>query len=165
MGRSGEAPNTGFADASGKTIPLTELLAQAETPVVLAFFKTSCPTCKLTWPYLQKLHELHGGKSVRVIGISQDDPAASRQFYAEHGKASFGLLFDPKPAYMASNAFEVESVPHIVLVETGGTMSHTTEGWSRDAIEALASALAERNGLPRIPVIPEGDPVAAWKPG
>jgi thiol-disulfide isomerase/thioredoxin len=46
-------------------------------PVLLAFFKITCPTCQLTFPFLQRLMD-RGGP--RVVGISQDDAAGTAEF-------------------------------------------------------------------------------------
>jgi len=37
---------------------------------VLAFFKIDCPTCQLTFPYLQRMAD-RGQR--RIVAISQDD--------------------------------------------------------------------------------------------
>src|SRR5205807_2560117 len=121
--------------------------------------KTSCPTCRLAWPYLQRLHELYGGKGVRVAGVSQNDIESSRRFYAQYGAATFDLLLDPEPGFPASNAWGVEAVPHLVLVGPDRRVSRVRAGWSRKEMEALGRAVAEDHGLPVIPVIPPDDPV------
>jgi peroxiredoxin len=145
---------------------LETLLREASPrPVLLAFFKTTCPTCKLTWPYLQKLHRAYGKQGVRVVGVSQDDAAASRAFFAEHGNASFDLRLDPEPRFPASRAFDVESVPHLALIAPDGTIQRSFEGWSRLAMEELGQAIAASAGLPEIPVVEPGDPVVSFKPG
>ena len=126
------APKTGFVTAAGQSVSVGQLLEESGgLPVVLAFFKKTCPVCKLAWPYLQRLHAAYGGKAVRVVGVSQNDLASSRVFYAEYGPATFDLLLDPEPGFGASNAFDVDSVPHIVLLEPDGRMSRVFEGWDR----------------------------------
>ncbi len=52
------APEVTFFDAMGREHTLTSLLA--EGPVLLAFFKVSCPTCQLTLPYLQRISGREG---------------------------------------------------------------------------------------------------------
>src|ERR1019366_5285612 len=68
------------------------------------------------WPYLQRLHRAYGAKAVHVVGVSQNDADSSRAYYADHGEATFDLLLDPEPTFAASNAFGVESVPHLRLL-------------------------------------------------
>jgi peroxiredoxin len=159
------APAAALTDSSGARVELSRLVKESGgLPLLVVLFKTTCPTCKLAWPYVQKLHAAYGGRAVRVIGVSQDDLAASQRFYAEHGDARFELFLDPQP-YPASTAFDVESVPHLALVEPDGTLALTTAGWSRTAFEELGAHLAERGRVAPVPIVAPDDPVPDWKPG
>jgi len=159
------APNARFRTPEGGSHSTKSVLSAGNgLPVLLAFFKTSCPICQLAWPYLQRLHEAYGGKSVRVVGVSQDDAASSRAFYATHGAATFDLLLDPEPTFVASNAFDVESVPLIVLVAPDGTIEDTFAGWSKKRMEALGARFASKS-VPLVPVVPQGDPVREFSAG
>ncbi len=160
------APSTRFLDPSGKPLSLGDLLASSGgLPLLLAFFKVSCPTCQLTWPYVQRLHTLWGGKAVRVAGVCQNTAAEGKAYYRDYGKASFDLFVDPEPGFVASNAFGVETVPHLVLVAPDGKVRKTLTGWSRREMEALSRELAEGAGLAPKPLIPASDPVKDWQAG
>src|SRR5512135_3236434 len=92
------APEAAFRTPDGRETTTSRVLAGSSgLPVLLVFFKVTCPTCKLAWPYLQKLHEAYGGKAVRVAGVAQDDAEKALAFYAEFGGAAFDLLVDPAP--------------------------------------------------------------------
>ena len=159
------APKARFRTTDGGSLSTKEVVAAGNgLPVLLAFFKTSCPICQLAWPYLQRLHKAYGGKSVRVVGISQDDAASSRAYYAANGGATFDLLLDPEPTFVASNAFDVESVPLIVLLAPDGTIEDTFAGWSKKRMEALGARFASKS-VPLVPVIPPGDPVREFSAG
>jgi peroxiredoxin len=159
------APEVSFQTPDGGDVTTSQLVAGSNgLPVLLVFFKTSCPTCKLSWPYLQKLHAAYGGKSVRVVGVAQDPAEAARAFSAEFGGATFELVVDAPP-YPASNAFHVESVPHLSLLSPVGALENLYEGWSKDSIEALGARLAAMKGLAPAELVAPGDPVAPFKPG
>ena len=159
------APETRFRTPAGGSLSPAEVAAAGNgLPVLLAFFKASCPVCRMTWPYLQRLHEAYGGKSVRVVGVSQDDEATSRAYYAANGAATFDLLLDPEPTFVASNAFDVESVPLLVLLAPDGTIEDAFGGWSKKRMEALGARFASKN-VPLVPVIPPGDPVREFSAG
>ena len=158
-------PNARFRTPEGVSLSTRDVVARGNgLPVLLTFFKTSCPICQLTWPYLQRLHEAYGGKSVHVVGISQDDAASSRAYYAAHGAATFDLLLDPEPSFVASNAFDVESVPLIVLLSPDGTIEDTFAGWSKKRMESLGVRFASK-AVPFVPVIPPADPVREYSAG
>ena len=161
-----KAPDAPFARQDGTRARTADLLADASgLPLLLAFFKTSCPTCRLAWPYLQRLHAAYGGKAVHVVGVSQNTVKESREFFEEFGKATFTLVLDPEPRFEASNAFQVEAVPHLVLMSPAGILEDVFAGWSKAKMEALGERLANAGTLARIPVVPPGDPVRTSRPG
>jgi peroxiredoxin len=160
------APNARFRTPEGVLLSTADVVAKGHgLPVLLAFFKTSCPICRLTWPYLQRLHEAYGRQAVYVMGISQDDAASSRAYYVENGGATFDLVLDPEPTFVASNAFQVESVPHLVLLSPEGAVLDVFAGWSKSRMEALALRFATAKAISFVPVVPPGDPVRDFAPG
>lgn len=159
------APRILFRTAEGATLSTAEVVARGRgLPILLAFFKTTCPICQLTWPYLERLHRAYGGKAVHVVGVSQNDAKSSRSYYAEFGGATFDLLLDPEPGFAASNAFDVESVPHLVLLSPEARVEDVFSGWSKARMDALGARFASKK-VPLVPVVPPGDPVRDSAPG
>lgn len=101
---------------------------------------------------------------MHVVGVSQNDADSSRAYYAEHGGATFDLLLDSEPTFAASNAFGVESVPHLVLLSPEGLVEDVFAGWSKARMEALGARFAAKD-VPFMPVVPPGDPVRDFAPG
>ena len=102
---------------------------------------------------------------MRVVGVSQNEAAESRRFFEEYGGARFDLVLDPEPRFAASNAYHVESVPHLTLVSPAGVIEEIFSGWSKAKMEALGSRLAGARSLARVPVVPPGDPVREFQAG
>lgn len=75
-----QAPLFQLADDEGRETSLQHHLAGG--PVVVAFFKISCPTCQFAFPYLNRLFQ-EGG--VPVLGVSQNDALATRGFRSPYG--------------------------------------------------------------------------------
>jgi peroxiredoxin len=160
------APAVSFSRPGGGRATTAGLLAEAHgLPLLLAFFKTSCPTCRLAWPYVQRLHEAYGGTGVKIVGVSQNAGDESRRFFEEFGNATFDLVLDPEPGFAASNAFQVESVPHFALISPAGSFEEIFSGWSKAKMEALGERLASARNLARIPVVPPGDLVRDFQSG
>ncbi len=160
-----KAPSSRFTTPTGEKRTLADVLAASDgRPTLLVFFKVTCPVCQLDWPYLEKLHRAHGD-SLRVVGVSQNDAEDTRRFYAQYGKASFDLLLDPEPAFAASDAFGVESVPHHVLIAPDGIVQKVYSGWSRREVEELDRRMAAVLGKKPAGVVAADDPVAVFKPG
>ncbi|HEY3840496.1 MAG TPA: TlpA disulfide reductase family protein, partial [Bryobacteraceae bacterium] len=138
---------------NGQHFALTQALKNG--PVVLAFFKISCPTCQMTFPFLQRLAD--ASPSTLLIAVSQDDASATRGFQ-NRSSVSMPTLLDTPGRYPASNAYQVTSVPSLFVVEPNGKISFAVEGFSKAAIEKLG----ERFGASPFR---ETDHVPALRPG
>ncbi|MGA2746732.1 MAG: TlpA disulfide reductase family protein, partial [Candidatus Sulfotelmatobacter sp.] len=66
-----KAPEFELKSLDGKRFSLGEELARG--PVVLAFFKVSCPTCQYALPFFERLHKAYADKGVSLLGISQNN--------------------------------------------------------------------------------------------
>ena len=126
---------------------LTEILARG--PVLLAFFKISCPVCQLTLPFLNRLKS-------PVLAISQDDDASTRRFLTKFGIPSLPILLDREDdGYPISNAFGITHVPTLFKVEIDGTISQVSEGFVKADLESLGLVFNDAFD----------QPVPAWKAG
>jgi len=148
------APDINLPDLDGVAWSLREALQHG--PVVLAFFKISCPTCQLTFPFLQRLADSPNG-GPELIAISQDAVPDSREFKQRFG-VSMQTLVDAPPGYSASNAYRITSVPSIFVVETDGKIASAVEGFNKAQLEELGQ---------RFGTVPfrESDRVPALRPG
>ena len=148
-----QAPDIQLPDLNGHQWTLARALKNG--PVILAFFKIACPTCQLTFPFLQRLAD--ASPSTLLIAVSQDDAAATREFHHRFG-VSMPTLLDTPRIYPASNAYQITSVPSLFVVEPDGKISFAVEGFSKAAIETLGERF---NGSP----FRETDHVPALRPG
>src|SRR5262249_33860296 len=112
------APNFCLKSLEAKEFSLANALKKG--PVVLAFFKVSCPVCKFTFPFLERLHDRYKSDTVTFFGVSQDNASASRDF-AESFGVTFPILLDDS-SYTVSNAYGLSMVPTVLLVEPGGSV-------------------------------------------
>src|SRR6266702_8939534 len=78
-----KAPNFELKTLDGKPFSLNDKLGQG--PVVLAFFKVSCPTCQYALPFLERLHKVRTQSGIGMYVISQDDAESTRDFDGEFG--------------------------------------------------------------------------------
>jgi peroxiredoxin len=150
------APEFTLDAMDGSQRSLSEMLAQG--PVLLAFFKISCPVCQYTFPFLQRLHEAAAGQAVQFFGVSQDSAAATDFFLKDYGIEFPTLLDTYAGGYAVSNAYQIRSVPSAYLIEPDGTISLTMEGFEKAAFEALG----ERGG---VAAFAPGEDVPAFRPG
>ena len=131
-------------------------LAGTPGPVLLVFFKASCPTCQFTFPYLERI--ARGASGLTVAGVSQDGAQTAAQFAEAFGVTFPVYLDDAGAGYPASNAYGIQYVPSLFLVEDG-RVTEAVSGFSRAGLEGLA----RRFGAPS-PFAP-GEKVPDFRPG
>jgi peroxiredoxin len=124
----------------------------ADGPVVLAFFKTSCPVCRLSAPMVQAIAD----SGVRVVAIGEDPPDALRAFASDE-RLTVTTLSEDAP-FDVSEAFGLATVPSLFLVDDTGTIRDTVVSWDRDEWNHFAAAAGgtevSREGDGRPPVRP-----------
>jgi peroxiredoxin len=159
--KGSRAPEFSLAGTDGRTYSLSH---PGEAPTLLVFFKNSCPTCILAFPFLQRLYDRVRQAPLRFWGISQDSGEETRDFGSRHG-AAFPLLPDA-PGYPVSNAYHLTSVPTLFLVEPDGKVSRTAVGFSKAELGSLAAEFERRFRIPGVaPLFTASDEVPALKPG
>jgi len=129
-------------------------------PVLVAFYKVTCPVCQMAAPVVDAIAAAVPG---RVVGVGQDPPAKLAAFAADHGMSSVPAVEDPPP-YVASDAYEIASVPTLFLVNDG-VVDDVVEAWDRDGFNRVAARLAELSGVEPVVVSDESDGRPPFKPG
>jgi peroxiredoxin len=129
-----KAPDFTLTTTDGKPFSLKEALQRG--PVVLAFFKISCPVCQYAFPYLERVHRANSGNKVTIVGVSQDNERDTLRFMKEFG-VTFPVLLDPSDSYAVSNAYGLTNVPSIFWIGTDGTIEISSVGWSRRDVEDI----------------------------
>ena len=145
----------------GTEVQLAELTG--DTGALLAFFKTTCPTCATAFPVYGRLAAEYGD-AVPVVAIAQDPGGVARSWLDTQG---FGgpVLDDAATGYAVSRAFAITVVPTLVFVEPDGTVGDATQAWDRDVTNAWAAQLAQRSGRPAVVVSTPADGRPPFRPG
>jgi peroxiredoxin len=158
-----KAPDIKLPLLDGREFSLNH--ARQRGPVVVAFFKVSCPVCQFAFPYLERIYQAYGksGKAT-IVGVSQDNAKDTTAFNRNFG-ISFPTLLDELGKYPASNAYKLNSVPSIFLISPEGEVDLSIVGWSRQEMEELGRTLAEATGDTLAPVVRTGEKVPDFKPG
>jgi peroxiredoxin len=157
-----QAPDFTLPTVDGKQFSLKEALSRG--PVVLAFFKISCPVCQYAFPYIERLYRAAGNKGVSVVGISQDDKRGTQAFMKEYG-ITFPVLLDDTSSYPVSNAYGLTNVPSVFWISPDGEIEISSVGWSRTDIEEIYRKIAETNGGSAIPLFKPGEEVRDFRAG
>jgi peroxiredoxin len=147
------APDFRLPRLDGGVSALADLVA--EGPVLLVFFKVTCPTCQMTLPFLERIH---AAGTLPVHGISQNDDQDTSEFNREFGITFPTLLDTEESGFPVSDDYRISTVPSMFLVGQDGKISQAMEGWDRREILALG-ALAGVNPFH------QGENVPEWKAG
>ena len=148
-----KAPAFELKTLDGKRFSLNDELARG--PVVLAFFKASCPTCQYAFPFFERLHKAYGAQGVRIVGVSQNEAKETTAFIKEFG-VTFPLLLDDTRSYPASNAYGLTNVPTIFWIAQEGEIEVSSVGWLKADFEEINRRIAEAG---------KSAPAALFKPG
>src|ERR1700722_15696821 len=143
------APDFSLPDLKGSSFSLQSALQHG--PVLIAFFKVSCPTCQYTFPFLERLHQAHGDKKITIVGISQNNQNDTTSFLREFG-ITFPVLLDDPNNYAVSNAYGLTNVPPLFLIAQNGHIEISSVGWVKNDVEELNRKLAaaQHTSLPVI---------------
>jgi peroxiredoxin len=126
--------------------------------VLLAFFKSSCPVCQMTLPFLERIHRGRAPGSLEIYGVSQDDAGTTQEFASQFGLGFPMLLDTEESGYPASNAYGIAHVPSLFLVERDGTIGWSLEGFNKKEFAAMA-------GQAGVDPFHAGENVPEWKAG
>jgi peroxiredoxin len=157
-----KAPDIQLKTLNGQTFSLTAELARG--PVVLAFFKVSCPTCQYAFPFLERLHKAYGNNGVTVVGVSQNDAKETAAFAKEFG-VTFPFLLDDTRSYPASNAYGLTNVPSIFWVAQDGEIEVSSVGWVKSEFEQINRKMADHGKISPAAVFHAGEEVRDYRAG
>ncbi len=157
-----KTPDFELKTSDGQPFILRDELARG--PVVLAFFKVSCPVCQYAFPYLERLHKAYRQKGYTMVGVSQNDAKDTASFVRQYG-VTFPILLDPSRTYPASNAYGLTNVPTVFWIASDGTIEVSSVGWVKKDFEDVAKRMAEAGNLPAAPIFKPGEEVRDFRAG
>ena len=157
-----KAPDIALKTLDGSKFSLQAQLARG--PVVLVFFKVSCPTCQYALPMFERLHKAYAQKGVTLVGVSQNDATETAAFVKEF-RITFPVLLDDTRSYPASNAYGLTNVPTIFWVAQDGEIEISSVGWIKADFESINRKIAETEKLSPSVVYSPGEEVRDFRAG
>ena len=153
------APDFTLPTLQGGSFSLADALKRG--PVVLAFFKITCPVCQYAFPFIERIHKAYGDK-VTVIGVSQNPAPDTKMFVKEYG-ITFPVALDDTNKFPVSNAYGLTNVPTTFFITPAGEIEVSSVGWARNEMEDIARrAAADAAGKP---IFRPGEEVADFRAG
>jgi peroxiredoxin len=157
-----KAPDFSLPAPDGSKFSLQGALAQG--PVLVAFFKVSCPVCQYTFPYLERLYQAHGGKKITIVGISQDNQQNTAAFLKEYG-VTFPTLLDDADGYAVSNSYGLTNVPSLFLIGQDGEIEISSVGWVKQDVEDIHRKLGAAQQIQLAEIFKPGEDVRDFRAG
>lgn len=128
----------------------------------VVFFKTTCPTCRLVWPYIEKLHRAYQKPGLAVWGISQHDSQRSAEFASNNG-STFPILIDGD--WRVSKQYDPDFVPTLFLIESTGKIIDRVISFDKAGLNRVSQMIAARLDVAVEAIAPENDGAPPFRPG
>ena len=130
----------------------------SDRTALICFVKEDCPTCNVVMPVLDAFQRAFGGKvDLLVAGQTDTGNAALR----DRHRLAWPLLDDSK--LKVSFAYDVETVPTLILAGADGRALRRIEGFVRDEWQEFAAAVQRMTAGPA-PAL-DWTALPAWRPG
>jgi peroxiredoxin len=122
------APDFTLTSLDGETITLS---SYAGKPVVLNYWATWCPPCRIEMPHLQQASEDYDGRVV-FLGINQAEPEQLIRNFRDKYALTYPLLLDPN--LTAHNLYSVLNLPTTVFIDAEGVVREVVVGTVNAAV-------------------------------
>jgi cytochrome c biogenesis protein CcmG, thiol:disulfide interchange protein DsbE len=130
-GQTSNAPDFTLTDTNGKQVSLSDFRGKV---VVLDFWATWCPPCKMEIPGFIELQKTYGAKGVEIVGVALDEPARVAEFAAKNGMNYTVVLGTDEIALKYGG---IDGIPTTVLIDRNGKIVNRFEGYhSKDSFES-----------------------------
>ena len=132
------APELSAVGADGRPVTLSGLKGRV---VYLDVWASWCAPCRLSFPFMNAMHEKYGPAGLVIVGVNVDKKRADAEKFLARTPARFTIVYD-EPGVTPS-AYAVKKMPTSLLIDGSGKIVATHAGFtneSRDEVEARIRA-------------------------
>lgn len=122
------APDFTLTSLDGETVTLSDYIGR---PVVLNYWATWCPPCRIEMPHLQQASEQYGGR-VTFLGINQAEGEQLIRDFRDEYDLTYPLLLDPN--LTAHNLYSAINLPTTVFIDADGVVREVIVGAVNTAV-------------------------------
>ena len=136
------APDFSLKDLSGQTVTLEQYRGKV---VLLDFWATWCPPCRMTIPMLIKLQDKYRDDGLVILGVSIDDPQQitdkDLRYFIKMTKINYPVLRFNQKVMQDYFAGENVAVPTMFVVDRNGKIRDKIVGYAPDPLEKSLAAV------------------------
>jgi peroxiredoxin len=132
------APALSLPALDGHTVSLADYRGKK---VLIVYWASWCSPCKAEMPILNRLYRGASATefAFEILAVSVDEDRAEAEKFARENNMTFPVLLDP--AQKTIDAFHVESVPSMIVVDAAGTILYGKSGFDQRSQLDLANKL------------------------
>ena len=136
------APGFSLSDLSGNMASLEQ---HRGSVVLLDFWATWCPPCRMSIPEMVKLHKKFGEKGLVIFGISMDDPQMvtdeQLRVFKEKVGINYSVLRVNRQVLQDYFGNEQISIPTMFVIDRDGKIRDKLVGFRPGALEKSVSEI------------------------
>ena len=111
-------------DIEGNEVSLKALRGKV---VMLEFWATWCPPCRMSVPELKQLHENMKGEDFTILAIAVEDTLSKVKRFVEEREIEYTVLMDNKGI---DKLYRVSSIPTTIVLDKEGNVVHNQRGFA-----------------------------------
>ena len=134
---AGQAPDFTLPDASGNPVRLSEFRGKV---VLLNFWATWCPPCKIEIPWFDEFQRSYGDRGLVVLGVSMDEDGwKSVKPFIEEQRIGYRMVIGNDEIARVYGG--LEAVPTTLIIDRAGRIAATHTGLTgKQVLEASVKA-------------------------
>ncbi|HDS31125.1 MAG TPA: TlpA family protein disulfide reductase [Firmicutes bacterium] len=131
-------PDFTIEDMDGNAFTLSEMIG--EKPVIIDFWATWCPPCRMEMPLLNEFYLKHKDE-VEVVAITSEAAESEQAIrdYVADNELAFRFIHDPSREIIGS--YLVTGIPHVVVIDIEGKVVSIHIGYNPEIVSILEGEL------------------------
>lgn len=111
------APDFQLQDLEGNEVSLSSLRG---SPILLNFWATWCPTCRLEMPFIQEVYQEWTDKGLVILAIDMGESAATVRDFMQNNNYTIPVLLDTRR--VVSQKYNVTAIPTTFFIDRNGVI-------------------------------------------
>ncbi len=134
-----QAPKIALASLDGAPLPVAEDIGKKV--VVLNFWATWCPPCRLELPEFAKLATEFPDRPVAFYAVATDQERELIASVVDEITPRPPVAFDAQGA--ANNAYQIHYLPTTLIIDANGVIQHVHTGFTNMTISEIRAGIEE----------------------